>query len=459
MIHFKWMLVAAVAMAMVMASCSKEDEGMTEGNKAVLFKLSHGQSVTRAVGKHVPNATPTATNLADASIYFVDANYQIAKVVTIDFTNKTAKYDENTGKVGLTTLTDGTLITNVPTTAITTCVVGNLSKANVTEAYSYPIVGENLRDKLKMTVESQYDPEHKGVAKVTFFGEDEIHASAGNPVTYSSNIKVKPIVARIEIGSISGNRMWLPSKTHDDSAKQPTDTLAGVQSFTLAGIYINNYYKDMSIVGTKTSNHISWEQTGKYYSTTGEGKYANLQGILCDDASSALVIQNTGIASNITNAAPYTYAPIATATTTATDANADVWGYNLLAPTFTNAAQAHIIVHLKDLVAIDGTAGGDQNAYKGDKWLTVGKIFKNKGAEPAELITSLEPGYIYRIINLSFGVKGTGSGGNPDPNPSGGGGDGGGGDDPTPNPEMTTVNVTVEATFIDWTDEDVDYMY
>lgn len=389
------LICAALSAGLV--SCSKEDSNVTNlgENKSVRIKLSQSSLTdTRAVGTHVGAET---VNMTSAYVYFTNSTNDIVSYVEIDFTaGGTNDTDASDGKVGATTATTtGFEVLNLPGTVASgkVFVVGNLPAG-----VNYPTSGNmsQLDSATKISVESQYDSTNKGVAKVTLLGSNILtqDPAPGNENQYTSVVNVYPISARVEVGKVTGE--------------------GRIKSFTLKGIYINNYFPAMGLNGLAAATIKFNGSVNANYSATG---YPT-DGILSDYTAGSLVAQTPSTVQ---------FAPVATATTN------DVWGYNVLAPdsTFAGVNVPHIILHVTDVVTTDGTTD-DAITYQGDKYLTIRNLYLPSA--PTIRLTSLNRGTVYRIAELKFDESHL-----------------------TANPELASINVMVTAQLMTWVPEEVTY--
>jgi hypothetical protein len=155
---------------------------------------------------------------------------------------------------------------------------------------------------------------------------------------------------------------------------------ADIESFTVVGVYVNNYYDALglngTVLGSGVSTLVSWGTNPGYYSSTGSGdeKYTGTPGLLFDELSG-------GGQASVSNVVDF--------------GTGNVLAYNLLSRN-TTGYFPHLVVKLKDVVL----AGGDDDTYDGEWFLTVTGVAKTS-APTVNL--DFEAGKVYKIMNLGFG--------------------------------------------------------
>lgn len=397
---FNLALIAGVAVGSL-AGCAKES---VKTNDGVFVKLLSPAGETRGVGSHVG---AVAATMNDGAVYFTNSNGGILHAVTLlGGADAGDAYDPDTKEVGMTTATNaGFTVNGLPGAVAKVYVVGNLHK-------TYPTSGNisQLKTDQSIHVSSQYDATDKGVKQVTLVGSQNL---TGAGETKSATVTVKPIAARIEIGRITGT--------------------GRIKSFTLGGVYINNFHREMGIEGMVVSEAIFNGPADKAaYGEATNTTYLS-EGILAD-WSDVNFVALTGPAVG--------YAPVASATAD------NVWAYNLFAPQASadGAQIPHVIIKIIDTVVVDdkGTVTtsddtDDATSFAGEKWLTIRNYYKSGSVAPLAL---LEQGNVYRIGDagqtndgdLTFDE-----------------------DDLTDDPEQSTINATVKATIMTWIPNEVGY--
>lgn len=367
---FKSAFVAITALAVGFTSCQKENGGndTEKGGKSVVVAFSHDEltNVSRALSDTEGTQT---VNLTSARVYFTTANGVIMDYLTIDCTTKTTAYNATTKVVGLnfvdvSATPGGQLVEGLPASVAKVVIVANASgyytTGNVSQ-HSATVAGMVDFDAIPLAGES---------GLVTTGG---VNAET-DAIIYNANVTVAPIGARIEIGGVV--------------ADGPGST---IETFTLAGIYVNNFYPTMNMDGSNPGTIVNGlSVSGNYVGGTAPYTSANLYDLPnFDGAVGYLAGQDK------------------------------VWGYNLLAPTAADAEMAHIVVHVTDVVI----ATDDDETYAGDKYLTIRNFYLN-----GEKLEKLEKGYIYKINEISFAES-----------------------DLTGTPETFFIDVHVKATIKGWT--------
>jgi hypothetical protein len=181
-----------------------------------------------------------------------------------------------------------------------------------------------------------------------------VNPNTGSEI-FNTTIELRPTVARIEIAQIRAGNVGT--------------TVNLIESFTLAGIYIDNFYRSATIDGTTLTNFISGNQTASNFVPNG-GNYAFDTGNSVHDA-----VNITGNTNNHLTVAPAS----------------GVWAYNL----FADARVPHIIFHLTNVKL--RLEDGSEFVYPNDQFLTVRGIVNDA---TNERITEILQGNIYNLSDL-----------------------------------------------------------
>ena len=279
-------------------------------------------------------------------------------------------------------LCGGVLLEGVPGTVQRVVIHGNTPVTNGTlgshlgSSVSGSMVGAHLID-----VVTQNDPWN-----VNLFGESLLRSeitprTLGQRTVIPFDITINPTVARFEIGHIVGD--------------------GAIQSFTVAGIFMDNYHAQAQANGRGFSvNRINHgERPGRFL----EGTYffANRRGGQHHWRSAS--DDWTGNASNSRTATP--------GGATEPDFNnvhrANVWGFQLFAaervlppaiPTI--VAPPTIVIRLSEVVVSDGMGGTETLV---NQFITVNAFyFINESTSAAETLAGIIAGNVYRIHEIKF---------------------------------------------------------
>ncbi len=372
----KTALVACAALT-VLAGCSKEDNTVASNDqKSVNVKLTHAEA-TRAAGAHQASG---AVAVNDGAIYFTTEG---TTVVTMYNIVKGVDTDLSDFNVGIESLEAGVTFTNLPTTVKNVHVIANLPGGG----YAVSDIAGFLANTY-ITIANQTDTKD-----VTLYGTNGLTANGKNTTTgndlFTATFNVAPVVARFEVGKISAS----------GSLNASAST---IESFTVAGIYLDNHYKTMGIAGLAGDKYTGEVTPDNFVAAN----YPNM----CDE-------------SGFTTSTDGEYPAYVPTYTLQTGETAAVWGYNLLAPA---SAQTPILVLKLTNVVI---ATGNTTTYGGTKFLTVKNIYDN-----GTKITTLAPGTIYRITNLQFAEGHL-----------------------VANPNPSLIDIEVDVTLMPWVAKDVTY--
>ncbi len=369
---FKSALVALTALAAGFASCQKENGGNTKKDgKSVVVAFSHEEmaNASRAVGDS--EGTQAVTLTGDARVYFTTVTGEIMDYLTVKCSTPMTAYDADNRVVGLNYVNvaqtpGGQLVEGLPASVSKVVIIANAS--------TYYTSGNVSQHSATVASMADFDA-------IPLAGESNLVPAGGtnsetDAIIYNANVTIAPIGARIEIVEIAADA-----------------TGSTIESFTLKGIYANNFYPTMSMYGGNPGTIVN--------GSTVNGNYAG-------------------------GTAPYTSANLydnpvnAKEATTYNAGTGKVWGYNLLAPTTADAEMVHIVIHLADVVI----ATNDAVTYAGDQYLTIRNFYVNGSTK----LDKLEKGYIYKITKISFAES-----------------------DLTGTPELFLIDVHVKATLKGWT--------
>jgi hypothetical protein len=389
-LNLKRTLIPVLAAALGLAGCSTEevlDRNLPNGGeagaagkndlKSVTLSLTGNSVSTRAKDGSVA-ATQAVTYNGGYLLFVSDQNY-ITKVMTI--TTGTNVHDDSSVDISLLAGQDGEEIGDVPGHSTSAWIVGNLP-ANV----AAPAVGGSLT-LLKQEIvsfSSQGD-----IDGVTLFGGNSFVNENGKQ---TARFSLAPLVARIEIKKIEAL------------------TGSDVESFTVNGIFINNYYASVSLEGISPAAAVR---------NTDENDFLKNSTAYPDAAEYLLYDWNSvsGLGTLTSSSTEYSYVPSTTADS--------VWAYNLPAPKSIAAGGSltapHIVIRLGNVKMKSSSV-----VYPGEWFLTVSGMTTVNSAGKVK-VTSLEPGRVYSIKTIKFGHTNI-----------------------RPEPEMDTIDVTVAVTLVEW---------
>ena len=338
----KNVILMATLILLGLTSCNSDDvPNINTDHKSVAIKIS-SDAVTRGVSGPLENGTEVKFN--SGNLYFSTAAGTIIRHYTI---GSGIGFDIQLADI---TSADGHTIENVPFSATTVTIVANSVGSNNT-AGGMSAVNQRVID-----VISQYDIENANLfgTTSTLTTTGTINPNTGNEI-FNSVIELRPTMARIEIAQIRAGDVGT--------------TINLIESFTLSGIYIDNFYRSATIDGTTLTNFISGNQTASNFVPNG-GNYAFDTNNSIHDA-----VNITGNANNNLTVAP----------------GSGVWAYNL----FADANVPHIVFHLTNvrLRLEDGT----EFVYPNDQFLTVRGIINDA---TNERITQILQGNIYNLSDL-----------------------------------------------------------
>jgi hypothetical protein len=335
---------------------------------------------TRSEGNSV--ATQETVKFSNGWLLFVSAQNNITK--TMEITTNTGILDDSEVDISFLTQNDGVEIQDIPGHSASVYVIGNLPSGG---GISLPAAGVSLTTLKQNLISFSSQGDKNNV--VTLFGGDVIRDEGSKLV---ARFSLEPIVARIEIAKISSTNS------------------SDITSFKVEGIFINNYYKNITLDGNAPA--VATKNTTITDFVKGSAAYPDAyEGILYDYRSAQ--DQSLGSAST-----PAVYVP----------ATGNAWVYNLLAPK-TSASSAltapHIVIAISDIVTNNGVD------YSDTWYLTITSLVSGNNK-----ITHLEPGKVYSIKHINFSHTNV-----------------------QPEPEMETMSVEVEVSLVEWDIVDTDVIF
>lgn len=219
--NLKFILVAILAMTVGVVGCSKDetpDKLPTDG-RMVSISLGDGTMATKAVDK---TAVGQTTTFASGQLAFtlrdkVTAVYTLGSAATDLGDAKTVSINDITG--------EGKFVTFSDINADKVYVIGNKTLSELK-------AGSDIQSVLTQNALTVADLKGGEFENVVLFGSGDIVTdpanTTGGPSEHYAVVDVRPVSSRIEIEQVSD--------LNDPALK-----------FDLAGIYINNYYKSLTI--------------------------------------------------------------------------------------------------------------------------------------------------------------------------------------------------------------------
>jgi hypothetical protein len=369
-------MIPVLAAVIGLSGCSTEEvlsngtesggENSKNNLKSVTLSIGSGSPSTRAEGPAVGSSQKVVFN--DGYLIFASAQNSITKVMTV--TKGTSDHTDTAVDISLLTDGDGEEITDVPGHSTSAWIVGNLPSG-----MAAPVEGGNL-ESLKESVIS-YSSQGT-LNNVTLFGGSTITFSTKNTAKFD----LVPLVARIEIEKIEA------------------DINGDIASFNVDGIFINNYYSQVTLGGKAPLAPVKNEDVTDFVS--GSSAYPALEAGLLFDYKTG---QTLGTVSG----------------RVCTPSSGVAWGYSLPAPKTVvsgTLSAPHIVIRLSGIQ----TKPGISATYSDEWYLTVSGLKVG-----ASTVTSLEPGKVYSIKNILFKSSNI-----------------------QPEPEQETIDVTVDVTLVEW---------
>ncbi|MCD7969624.1 MAG: hypothetical protein LUF87_04650 [Alistipes sp.] len=367
----KHLLLAASAMVIGLASCSKDDTGkIADGEKNIYLQFTQAGS-TRADVEGIKSGTSPEFN--SGHLFFTTSGGEVKRYIRIN----------NSGIQG--TLTPAALQAGT--------VIESLS-ADITMVYLYGNVLENQTlqisdigdmDEYIIEHEDERDPDWM-VSNVTLKGSGRIidqQITIGSE-TYEryAKFQIAPLISRIEVQALS-------AAPYD--AVEPEDR--GPKEFDLEGIFVNNYHPDLTLGGSANTGYVNYGThipSYQSYDRRSAGQYKSADRFyLYDDGFDGT--SSFGLGSAVST-------PIGNPAVNYISIGPDkeAWAYNVFA-----LGEPHLVFHLSNVVLSNGMDYDNQDplAYDPqDAYLTLTRfVRRDNGAQ-----VTLEGGHVYRITNLVF---------------------------------------------------------
>lgn len=360
-------LMALVALFCV--SCSNDPEIPEKNDNGIDVTLS---ITTNPLTKALDNSQVGATAPIDPSkaliVYFMDAS-----------SSTVASYKLTGAQITAIQSGSGFKFTNLDPSVVNVYVVANVHSSTL------PVIAPGTTlTAINNTVQNIYDQQTANAASVVLANKDKAIVSTGSTTGTASNgnlefkaaIELAPIVSRIQIASITKD-----------------GTITG---FNLAGIYIDNFYQNMSIGGDLTSIIKATAGNVADFKLSAEGSVTpyKINGQLFDEIVS-----------------PTTTLPLAP--------SGKVYGYQIFPVAGGLSTVPYIILKLTNVV-------GTTRTFPNTAYYIAVKAYK----DGATSFTSFEAGKIYTIASIPVSENNI-----------------------VTDPTQSLINVTVNVTIAPWTDK------
>ena len=228
---FKYLYVACLSLG-ILASCSKDaNQGPAPSNGEKHVVISMGGVQTKA--SDPVGLLSTTADVDNIAIFVTNTAGTILKKVEVD---KNLTADSDWDKL----TTAGLLIPNVGTEATDLAVYGNYKKG--AETYVTGAVGD------KVTVAATFDQQqgskvlYSGAGALSSFDVSVENANDENVYTFTGNVSIKPVMARLQIKQVSFVANGSETVTNNSNGKSALVEWTGLTG-ELLGVYLNNFYK------------------------------------------------------------------------------------------------------------------------------------------------------------------------------------------------------------------------
>lgn len=375
-------LMALVSLLCV--SCSNDPEIPEKNDNGIDVTLS---ITTNPLTKALDNSQVGATALIDKDkefiVYFMNGTSTDSKVV--------ASYqltDAQITTIQSTNAGTGVTFTNLDPSVKSVYVVANVSTLPATAP-------ETTLTAINATVQNIYDQQTADAKSVVLANTSKTVVSIGSSTEtatngnakYNASIELTPIVSRIQIASITKD--------------------ASITSFNLAGIYIDNFYQNMSIGGALTSIIKATAGNVADFKLSAEGSVTpyKINGQLFDEI-------------------------VSPETTLSLAPSGKVYGYQIFPTKGTDENDLSKVPYIiLKLTNVKKSTTATRDISESETYYIAVKAYKTTDATPAT-ITEFLPGQIYTIANIPVSEKNI-----------------------VTDPTQSLINVTVNVTVAKWTDK------
>ena len=228
---FKYLSVACLSLG-ILASWSKDaNQGPAPSHGEKHVVISMGGVQTKA--SDPVGLLSTTADVDNIAIFVTNTAGTILKKVEVD---KNLTADSDWDKL----TTAGLLIPNVGTEATDLAVYGNYKKG--AETYVTGAVGD------KVTVAATFDQQqgskvlYSGAGALSSFDVSVENANDENVYTFTGNVSIKPVMARLQIKQVSFVANGSETVTNNSNGKSALVEWTGLTG-ELLGVYLNNFYK------------------------------------------------------------------------------------------------------------------------------------------------------------------------------------------------------------------------
>ena len=363
-------LLTALLITALLSSCISDSElygpQQRTGDITISLRIIEQSYETRSVSRPILDGEEVIFHTGD--LYLVNAAglvVQHYRILNDNSALNTAVTPHTIGRLQLMACDDpdldplcgGIILRGVPNTVVRAYIIGN-TPDNRTSGNMTTYVGARMID-----ITSQHDP--LGATGINLFGWSLIgtEVTQGDDSVFPFNIEVNPTVARFEISNITGEG----------------DAQSGIQSFTVAGIFMDNYHAQAHV-------------NGRGFSAARVNNGDN----------AALFVNNTSQFPNDRMGAIHHWGTWASNNRIATPDGNNVWGFQLFAAergqTAITVVPPYIVIRLSEVV-VNNRLGGTTTLTNQFVTVNAFHFFQNSSAQHLESITA---GYVYRINEIRF---------------------------------------------------------
>jgi hypothetical protein len=394
-----YILTAAALAAFALTSCMKSGEVFPAEISDVAIGITlPGGSNTRTVGTGLTGNNIADLTTGDVFLYYADGTIYSHLVLYKDGTKPAhgdAQYTFD--QITSTTDNDYVIVVSVPANVTKCMVVLNAFDDQDQKIISTGQVGNNISTIKEKVAKANAFNLDATIDHVALVAEDNIENNTGTTGGPNGDQKYSRM-ADMSVGAI-GTRVQIAKLTAGVASNGYT-----IESYNVAGIYINNFYSSM-LLGRSETNAIQYGDATLVHNGSVEANYGGSGDQYTGDNSSLAI--TTGYTQASTNGV---VAP----------ASPNHWVFNLVP----NGNVPHIIIKLTDIV-VKNSEGATVTVDDNIRWLTIDEY----GGITEQIF---QPNNMYTLADVPFTYE-----------------------DMTDEPYKDNQNVAVHVTVTPWTNHNV----
>lgn len=276
-----------------MIACSKDGTGdnpYADGSKQVVLKVNLPATRADVDNSWLDQGNPKETNISSIDVFFTNANGTVQKHYKLNTDNGYLNAVQSNGLrfVGLQNVTAVYIAANVPT-SISTSSIDNVANFKVLMNQQAPSMAQDemIFAGCDMVLDVGADTNTSIPTYDNPDNQDPTVPAAGDMV-YSANVVIRPIISRIEWGTISVKKDGHKDFSQEDGSTYRVEWTGYAP--TIVGVYQSNVYLAENIFGTTQAS--AWFATPANWTSIVNGAWVepnpSIDGITWNDVNSSL---------------------------------------------------------------------------------------------------------------------------------------------------------------------------